>query len=123
MRNKGILRSIDWGEGRPGESAVEWETFTGRVGVPEATDVPGTKLVGSNLTFEVLAGERSLWKSQPSREIDKLQSCRVAFPKAAQVVLRVHCAKEYWFARAVWIEPRLTSLRFPPPEPESVGGP
>lgn len=102
----------------------EWETFTGRVGVPEATDVPGTKLVGSHLTFEVLAGERSLWKSQPSREIDKLQSCRVAFPKASQVVLRVHCAKEYWFARAVWIEPRLTSLRFPPPpEPESAGKP
>ncbi|AMV22498.1 NPCBM/NEW2 domain-containing protein [Planctomyces sp. SH-PL14] len=102
----------------------EWETFTARVGVPEATDVPGTKLVGSNLTFEVLSDGKSLWKSQPSREIDKLQSCRVAFPKGAQIVLRVHCAKEYWFARAVWIEPRLTSLRFPPPpEPESAGRP
>jgi len=99
----------------------DWETFTCRVGVPEATDVPGTKLVGSNLTFEILVGDTSVWKSQPSREIDKLQTCRIAFPKASQIVLRVHCAQEYWFARAVWLEPRLTALCFPPAEPESGG--
>lgn len=100
-----------------------WETFTARVGVPTPGDEPKRKKIGSKLTFEVVAGETSLWRSQPSDDIDKLQSCRVDLPADSErLYLRAHCGSDYSFARAVWLEPRLTSLRFksfPAKEPEA----
>lgn len=100
-----------------------WETFTCRVGVPRATNEPKNRQVGSALTFEVMSDSSSLWRSRPSQDIDKLQQCRIDFPESSKIVLRAHCADDYSLARAVWLEPRLSALRFPPPKEPASSAP
>jgi hypothetical protein len=93
-----------------------WETFTARVGVPRDPNEMKTQKLKSDLTFEVMADEESLWRSKPTRDMDKLQDCRVSLPAAKSLSLRAHSTLENHYARAVWLEPRLSSLSFRVPD-------
>ena len=76
-----------------------------RVGVPKFNDT--VQAPASELTFEVLGDEKSLWKSKPTDKLDEFQTCEIILEKVQVLSLRIHCPKSAHWGRGCWLEPVL----------------
>lgn len=85
--------------------AGKWSALRVRVGVPEFPDT--VKPPASDLTYEVLGDDVSLWKSKPTKMLDEFQTCEVCVQKVKVLTLRVHCPDSGDWCRASWLEPIL----------------
>jgi hypothetical protein len=83
----------------------KWTFFHASAGVPKIKD--GQADPSSELRFEVIGDDKSLWKSEPVTKKDEFQICTVKVEKVKTLTLRVHCAAGDTNARAFWIEPVL----------------
>jgi hypothetical protein len=83
----------------------KWSALRVRVGVPRFKDT--VKPPVSELTFEVLGDNKSLWKSKPTNKLDEFQMCEVNVDQVKVLTLKVHCPKSGEWARACWLDPIL----------------
>jgi hypothetical protein len=79
-----------------------FKTLFGSVGI---SDTGGRS--GSPLTFEILGGGKSLWRSKPIDAAGRLVEFGVDVRNTDRLALVVHCPGSNHGAHAVWIEPRL----------------
>jgi len=85
--------------------AGKWSALRVRAGVPEFPDT--AKPPASELTYEVLGDDVSLWKSKPAKTLNEFQACDVCVQKVKILTLRVHCPDLEDWCRAMWLEPIL----------------
>jgi hypothetical protein len=100
-----------------------WSTFSCGVAVPrlgEEVEKRGLCLGGA-LSFEAAGDGQVLWASDSVRDFDRPQWCEVNVEKVDILRLRVYCPGSSWCARAVWIEPRVTT-RTSRPRPLRIEG-
>lgn len=85
--------------------AGKWSALRIRVGVPEFPDTVNPP--ASELIYEVLGDDVSLWKSKPTKTLNEFQKCEVCVQKVKVLTLRVHCPDSGDWCRASWLEPIL----------------
>jgi hypothetical protein len=83
----------------------KWKFFRASAGVPKIKDGQADPL--SELKFEVIGDDKSLWKSELVTKKGEFQTCTVNVEKVKTLTLRVHCAAGDTNAWAFWIEPIL----------------
>jgi hypothetical protein len=86
--------------------AGKWAVLKAAVAVPRI-EMENTPNAVSELTFEVLGDDRSLWKSKPTSKVGDVQECEVKVERVKTLTLRVHCPGNDGWGRAVWYEPVL----------------
>ena len=84
--------------------AGKYSFFRAALGVPNIRN-QGNPI--SPLTFEVLADDKSVWKSEPVTRKDEFQTCTIRVEKVKTLTLRVNCSGGDTNAWAYWIEPIL----------------
>ncbi|MFM9962439.1 MAG: NPCBM/NEW2 domain-containing protein [Planctomycetaceae bacterium] len=82
-----------------------WSQFRGEVFIPRMGDERGR--IGSPVTFEIIGDNKVIWSSKPIQDFDQRQVFEVDIDKVDMLHLRVKCAGNASYARAVWIEPKL----------------
>jgi serine/threonine protein kinase len=85
----------------------KWAVFRTGIAVPRLGDEK--KKPGSPLVFEVSGDGKHLWNSMHVTQFDDPQECEVRVDGVQVLQLRVICLGGSEYARAVWLEPRVST--------------